>query len=137
MTPLSTTSNEPDNVDWVGVSTSSTFNGRSFIRSGTPGTTQEPYSKNHIFDDISSGFTGFTTTFTLTSDKSNVSGISSSNAIILTNQIYQGPKRSSVVNVIGNYGLIEQSGITSIQYTGSASSVGSDPNTASVPVGGI
>ena len=137
LTPLSTTSNEPDNVDWVGVSTSSTFNGRSFIRSGTPGTTQEPYSKNHIFDDISSGFTGFTTTFTLTSDKSNVSGISSSNAIILTNQIYQGPKRSSVVNVIGNYGLIEQSGITSIQYTGSASSVGSDPNTASVPVGGV
>ena len=137
LTPLSTTSNPQDSVDWVGVSTSSTFNGRSFIRSGTPGTTQEPYSKNYIFDDISSGFTGFSTTFTLTSNKSNVSGISSSNAIILTNQIYQGPKRSSVVNVTGNYGLIEQSGITSIQYTGAASSVGSDPNTASVPVGGV
>ena len=137
LTPFSSTSNPPDSVDWIGVSTSSTFNGRSFIRSGTPGTTQEPYSKNYIFDDISSEFTGFTTTFTLTSNKSNVSGISSSNAIILTNQIYQGPKRSSVVNVTGNYGLIEQSGITSIQYAGAASSVGSDPNTASVPVGGV
>ncbi len=137
LTPLSTTSNEPDQVDWVGVSTSSTFNGRSFIRSGTPGTTQEPYSKNYIFDDISSGFTGFSTTFTLTSNKSNISGISSSNAIVLTNQIYQGPKRSSIVNIVGNYGLIEQSGITSIQYTGAASSVGSDPNTAGIPVGGI
>ena len=138
LTPISTTAASPDDVYWTGIATHSTFNGRSFMRSGVSGTADEPYAKNFIFDDISSGFTGYSTEFTLKSNGSNVTGISSDNAIILINQIAQGPSRySDPVNVISNYTLSENSGITSIQFTGSASSVSSDPNTASVPVGGI
>ena len=138
LTPISTTAASPDDVSWTGIATHSTFNGRSFIRSGVPGTADEPYAKNFIFDDISSGFTGYSTEFTLKSGGSNVAGISSDNAIILINQIAQGPSRhSDPINVISNYTLSENSGITSIQFTGTASSVTSDPNTASVPVGGI
>ena len=95
LTPLSTTAASPDDVYWTGIATHSTFNGRSFLRSGVPGTADEPYAKNFIFDDISSGFTGYSTEFTLTSGGSNVTGISSDNAIILINQIAQGPSRYS------------------------------------------
>ena len=138
LTPISTTAATPDDVYWTGIATHSTFNGRSFMRSGVTGTSDEPYAKNFIFDDISSGFTGYSTEFTLKSNGANVTGISSDNAIILINQIAQGPSRyTDPINVISNYTLSENSGITSIQFTGSASSVTSDPNTASVPVGGI
>ena len=81
-TPLSTTTNEPNSRDWVGVATHSTFNGRSFMRSGITGGTEEPYTKNYIFDDISHRFSGFSTEFTLKSDGSNVTGFSTSNDIV-------------------------------------------------------
>ena len=141
LTPLSTTTNEPDERDWVGIATHSTFNGRSFMRSGITGSSDEPYSKNYIFDDISSNFTGLTTSFTLQSDGSNVAGFSTNNAIILINQITQGPQRSSnIVSAPGDYDLVEDTdgvGITTIQFTGSISSVSYDPNTATVPLGGV
>ncbi len=141
LTPLSTTTNEPDERDWVGIATHSTFNGRSFMRSGITGSSDEPYSKNYIFDDISSNFTGLTTSFTLQSDGSNVAGFSTNNAIILINQVTQGPQRSSsAVSAPGDYVLVEDTdgvGITTIQFTGSISSVSYDPNTATVPLGGV
>ena len=34
--PLSTTTNRPDERDWVGISTGSSFDGRMFMRSGVP-----------------------------------------------------------------------------------------------------
>ncbi len=139
--PLSTTTNEPDERDWVGVATHSTFNGRSFMRSGITGGSSSPYAKNYIFDDISANFTGLTTEFTLQSDGSNISGFSTSNAIILINQIAQGPQRyTGGVHIPGDYTLVEDTdaiGITSVQFTGSISSVSYDPNTANVPLGGV
>ena len=141
LTPLSTTTNEPDERDWVGVATHSTFNGRSFMRSGITDSADSPYSKNYIFDDISANFTGLTTEFTIQSSGSNISGVSTSNAIILINQITQGPQRyTGSVAVPGDYTLVEDTdaiGITSIQFTGSISSVSYDPNTANVPLGGV
>ena len=139
LTPLSTTTNEPNERDWVGIATHSSFNGRSFMRSGITGSSDEPYSKNYIFDDISSNFTGFSTEFTIQSEGSNIAGISTSNAIVLVNQITQGPQRyTGSVSVPGDYTLIEGSvGITSIQFTGSIASVTSDPNSANVPLGGV
>ena len=139
LTPISTTTNEPSERDWVGVATHSTFNGRSFMRSGITGSSDEPYAGNYIFDDISSNFTGLTTQFTLQSDGSNIAGFSTNNAIVLVNQIAQGPQRyTGNVSVPGDYTLIEgATGISSIQFTGSASSVGYDPNTATVPLGGV
>ena len=139
LTPLSTTTNEPDERDWVGIATHSTFNARSFMRSGITGSSDEPYAGNYIFDDISGNFTGLTTQFTLQSDGSNIAGFSTNNALILVNQIPQGPQRyTGGVHVPGDYTLIEGSvGITSIQFTGSIASVTSDPNSSNVPLGGV
>ena len=141
-TPLSTTTNEPNSRDWVGVATHSTFNGRSFMRSGITGSAVEPYTKNYIFDDISHRFSGFSTEFTLKSDGSNVTGFSTSNAIVLINQVAQGPQRmtgleSRRVTINGDFTLRESVGITSIQFTGTIASVSYDPNTANVPLGGV
>ncbi len=143
LSPISTTSNEPDERDWVGIATHSTFNGRSFMRSGITGSSDEPYAGNYIFDDISSNFTGLTTSFTLQSEGSNVAGFSTNNALILVNQIPQGPqRRGGSVSIDGDFTLIEGKnssnvGITSIQFTGSISSVSYDPNTSNVPLGGV
>ncbi len=67
--------------------------------------------------------------------------MNTSNAIILINQITQGPQRyTGSVAVPGDYTLVEDTdaiGITSIQFTGSISSVSYDPNTANVPLGGV
>ncbi len=138
LTPLSTTTNEPSERDWVGIATHSSFNGRSFMRSGITDSSDEPYAKNYIFDDISGNFTGLTTQFTLQSNGSNIAGFSTNNAILLVNQIPQGPQRySGSVSVPGDYTLIESAGITSVQFTGSISSVSYDPNSSNVPLGGV
>jgi len=55
-TPLGTSTNSPDERDWTGISTSSSFHGRSFIRSGITDSSNDTYHKNYVFDDISSGF---------------------------------------------------------------------------------
>ena len=141
-TPLSTTTNAPNSRDWVGVATHSTFNGRAFMRSGITGSAVEPYTKNYIFDDISHRFSGFSTEFSLKSEGSNVAGFSTSNAIVLINQMAQGPQRftgleSKRVSIVGDFTLRESVGITSIQFTGNIASVSYDPNTANVPLGGV
>jgi hypothetical protein len=129
--PLSTTSNPPDERDWVGISTGSKFQGRSFIRSGIINSTEETYSKNYIFNDISSEFNGIDKEFTLKSNGSDVSGIENKNAVILINDIFQGP------GLTYDYNLLESTGITTIRFTGTATSVSYDINNASIPRGGI
>jgi hypothetical protein len=138
LTPLSSSSNSPSDRDWSGISTHSTFSGRSFIRSGIENTSEDQYDSNYIFDDISSGFNGLNDNFTLLSSGSNITGISTSNAIVLINDIFQGPSRlGGSVNIIGDYDLSESSGITSITFTGNTSSTSYDINTASIPRGGM
>lgn len=137
-TPIGTTSSGPDNIDYTGISTSSSFSGRSFMRNGIPDSMGDAYSKNYIFDDISSSFTGYSTSFNIKSNNLNVTGISTDNSIILVNQIFQNPQRiGASVNILGDYSIKENSGITSIQFTGSISSKSYDVNTANVPLGGI
>jgi hypothetical protein len=129
--PLSSTTNPPDERDWVGISMGSKFQGRSFIRSGIINSTEETYSKNYIFNDISSEFNGVTKEFTLKSNGSDISGIENENAVILINDIFQGP------GLTYDYTLSESAGITSIRFTGTATSVSYDVNNASIPRGGI
>jgi len=129
--PLSTTTSGPDERDWEGLSTRSTFQGRSFIRSGITNSSDETYSKNYIFDSLSTEFNGFDKEFRLTSKGSDVSGIENENGIILVNEIFQGP------GLTNDYYLSENAGITSITFTGTATSVSYDVNTASIPRGGI
>jgi hypothetical protein len=129
--PLSSPTNRPDERDWVGIATGSSFQGRSFIRSGIVNSSDETYHKNYIFSDISSGFNGINKTFTLTSNGTNATGIQTENAIVLINDIFQGP------GLTYNYTLSESAGITSITFTGAATSVTYDVNNASIPRGGV
>ena len=80
----------------------SEFQGRAFMRSD--------YRGNFVLDDISNGFTGVGKTFTLTSDGSNISGINTDFGVILINNVFQKPDI--------DYGYDENSGITSITFTG-------------------
>ena len=132
-TPLSTSTNKPSERDWIGITTGSKFQGRSFMRSGTQGSDEETYTRNYIFDDISENFDGQTKVFTLTSSGSSVTQIADKNAIITINDIFQGPGLTRDYTLISD----ETVGITSIQFTGTASSVGYDVNNASIPVGGV
>ena len=135
-TPVSSTTNPPDSRDWVGITTFSMFQGRSFMRSAATGSVNRPYNNNYIFDDISDEFTGIAKTFTLTSDKSNVAGFSTDNGVILINGVLQGPTGDLIIDQ--DYTLSEGlTGISSITFTGAATSEAYDPNSGSIPVGGI
>ena len=129
--PFSSTTNRPDERDWVGISTGSSFQGRSFLRSGNTNSSNDTYHKNYIFDDVSSGFTGIGKTFTLKSNNTNVTEIVNENAIILINNVFQGP------GLTYDYNLSQNVGITSIIFTGTATSVAYDVNNASIPRGGV
>lgn len=134
-TPIGSITNPPDDRDWTGISTHSTFQGRTFLRSGVPNTAQETYETNYIFDGISNQFTGIGKTFTLTANNQNITGFSTNNAVVLINGIFQGPQGQQAEQE--DYTLIESAGISSIRFTGTASSVGYDVNNANIPVGGI
>ena len=128
--PFTNPSSRSDEQDYTGIATGSSFSGRIFLRSGITDGNNESYSNNYIFDNISDDFNGTQKTFTLKSNGTNVSGISTDNAIVLVNEIFQGP------NFV-DYDLSESSGITSITFTGSATSTSYDVNTSSIPRGGI
>ena len=124
-------SNPPDERDWTGIATGSSFHGRTFLRTGVIETTRETYSDNYIFDDISQGFDGTTRSFELTENQSNVTGITTTNAVLLINNVFQTPGN------IYDYELNEIAGVTTVRFTGTATSIFSDVNTSNVPVGGI
>ena len=75
---------------YTGLTTRSTFQGRTFIRTAE-GDDSEAYQDNIIFDSVSKDFTGIAKTFTLTSDTANVTGFSTNNGVFLLNEIFQGP----------------------------------------------
>jgi hypothetical protein len=129
--PMGSTTNPPDERDWVGITTASSFQGRVFMRGGIPNGTEETYTKNYLYDDISQKFTGYTKEFPLTVDNANVTGIATNNAIIIINGVFQGP------GLVNNYTMSEAGSASTITFTGTASSVGFDPNNANIPVGGV
>jgi len=135
-TPLSTTAtSDPDSRDWTGISTSSSFQGRTFMRRSPLNSPNETYSNNYVFDDVSHKFNGITTDFTLRSDNNNTVGYSTDNGIVLINSIFQVPK--GVVVGDGIYNIEESSGISTIRFTGVGVSNGHDPNDSDIPLGGL
>ena len=130
-TPIGTDTNRPDERDWTGITTSSSFQGRVFMRSGVQDESNETYHKNKVYDDISQGFNGSTKEFTLKSDGSNVTGIATETGIILVNDTFQTPGSTY------QYTMTENAGISSISFVGSAVSNTSDIRTSTIPVGGI
>ena len=129
--PIGTSVGPTDQRDFIGITSSSTFSGRSFMRSGVVGSSSETYSKNYIFDDISQNFSGSKNSYSLTVDGANVIGVSTFNGVLLINGIFQGPGASV------DYNLTETSGITSVTFTGAASTVAYEPNDLNVPIGGV
>ena len=121
----------PNDRDWIGITTESSFSGRVFMRSGVKGGSAAAYTKNHVIDDLSPQFDGQTKQFDLKVDGTNVTGIATNTGIALINGILQHPGELS------DYTLTEVSGITSMTFTGTAASVAYDVNNAKVPVGGI
>ena len=131
-TPIGSTTNAPDERDWTGITTSSSFQGRSFIRSGIQNSSNEAYHKNYIFDDISQGFNGTQNEFRLYQNSTDVTGISTENAIILVNDVFQTPGSNN------QYTLNESAGITSVTFNGTETDpLGSDVGISSFPKGGI
>lgn len=106
-----------------------TFGGRVFNRSGDINSQNKTYYDNYIFDDISSSFDGKTKIFKLTNNKNEVDTTEDRNAIVLINGIFQSPKFE--------YNITENVGVSSIVFTGAATSVTYDVNNASIPRGGI
>ena len=98
----------------------------------------ETYKSNNIvFDDISNEFTGIAKTFTLKKNGGTMlTGFSTSNGVILINGIFQGPEGEQ--SEVEDYDMVKESaGISSIFFTGTASSVTYDVNNANVPTGGV
>ena len=88
--PMGSTTNPPDQRDYIGITTASSFQGRVFLRSGVPDSSVETYTKNYLYDDISQKFTGYDKEFPLTVDKAEVIGIATNNGIIIINGVFQG-----------------------------------------------
>ena len=131
-TPIGSTTNSPNERDWTGITTSSSFQGRSFMRSGIQATGNETYYKNYIFDDISSGFNATENEFILKQNGSNAPGIKTEGAVILINNIFQLP------GIDEQYTLGEQSGITTMSFQGtSPDPLGPDVGISSYAKGGI
>ena len=125
---------DPDELDWTGIQTSSTFQGRAFLRNGVVGSSTHTYATNYLFDSISESFNGIGKTFTVSQDQSNISGFSTNHGLILINDIAQIPSQGARIN---DFSMTENAGITSIVFSGFAASVTNDVNTGSVPVGGV
>jgi len=88
----------------------SDFSGRVFLRND--------YSTNQIYDDLSYKFTGIGRTFTLTSQGINTVGLGSTggNGILFINGIFQTPTTDN--NPGNNFRIVENSGITSVVFSG-------------------
>ena len=130
-TPIGTITNPPDQRDYLGISTSSTFQGRSFLRTAAPNTSNETYYRNYVFDDLSDQFNGIDNEFTLKSSGSDISGIYNEGAIVLVNDILQTPGE------LNNYTLDETSGITTITFVGTARDISNDVGLSTFPRGGM
>jgi len=129
--PLSTTTASPDERDWTGITTSSTFQARVFLKNGTQGATVDTYSNNYVFDDVSDQFTGTADTFALKVDGVDKTGFENDNAILLLNDLIQTP------GLTENFTLAEQSGITSAVFVSDGQVPTYDINTVNLPVGGV
>ena len=89
-----------------------------------------------MIDDVSKGFTGVASNFTLKSDGANVSGITS-NTVMLVNNIFQSPQGVQG-DEIGEYQNFESSGVTTVRFTaGLGTPTGYDQNQGGLPIGGM
>jgi len=140
LVPISSEFDKFDEVDYEGLKTKSTFDGRVFLRSGIPLSEDIAYKDNYIFDSLSEQFDGIESEFTLKQNNESITGISTNNAVVLINNIYQSPiyrdSESSIIS--GYYELEEETGETKIKFIGTPSdSNTTNINDISIPYGGV
>jgi hypothetical protein len=130
---------DPDSVDWTGITSSSTFQGRSFMRSGVLNSSNETYYQNYVYDNISNQFTGIRSEFSMKVGGSDITGISTLNPFVVINGIVQQPTGNQPPSLqIGDYRMAENAGVTSITFTGNGGlPTGYDPNNGEYPIGGL
>ena len=113
-----TTATDSNEIDYTGLTTSSRFSGRVFLRSAINEafTTSfvKAYDNNFVFDDLSSKFNGITTSFILQNKGNDIDTITAGNSIILINDIFQGPQRlgNEVTTIPGDYKIEQYNGNT-------------------------
>jgi hypothetical protein len=111
----------------------SSFSGRVFLRKN--------YTNNILYDDISDGFTGLGSSYTLTVQGINTTGIETGSGVLFINGIFQTPSTKN--NVGNNYTYEASAGITSVIFSGITSSNGQtiytdfDVNQNQLPRGGL
>ena len=128
--------NDPDEIDFTGIQTSSSFYGRVFFRSGAVGSSNTTYRENYIFDDISSQFKNRSDNLLIKSNEYNVHDIADMNAVILVKDIFQIPRRDGNPAIDGSY-YIGGTGISTIFFVTDDNSQDYDINTFNIPVGGV
>lgn len=124
-------------LEYTNLDARSKFSGRVFLRSGIPLTSDEAYSKNHIFDSLSEDFTPDNDTYTLTENGQNVTGFAEDNAVLLINNIFQSPSRVEGNLIVNSYNLTENNGVSSITFVGNKTSPVYDINATDFPRSGI
>jgi hypothetical protein len=136
--PIGTVGGSPENVDFVGITSTLSFNGRIFTRNGVKNTPNDAYYNNFILDDISSGFNGISSTFTLKSNSQNITGIATNNGTILLNEVFQAPSELTGFNrAYNSYTISQTAGISSIRFLGAPATQTNDVNGSGLPVGGV
>jgi hypothetical protein len=135
--PVSSPSNKPDDRDYSGITTSSKFSGRCFIRSAIPGDQYGAYYDNYVFDDISEGFTGVTTDFYLKIKNQDVANFALDAAMVLVRGVFQSPKVVTNVTNTGNYKIAAGINSTNLNFTGLTTFYDNDVSSSGVPIGGV
>jgi hypothetical protein len=140
-----TTATSLNDIDYTGLTTSSRFSGRVFLRSAlnflyTTDYTQA-YDNNYVYDDISLGFDGISTTFNLRYDGNSIDDILYTNTIILIDGIFQGPQRISTPQSLipGDYKLFVDGGDLKVGFNINPvdPTITKDVNVNRLPKGGI
>ena len=142
---LGTTAQDAGDADYTGLTTSSRFSGRIFLRSALNQafTTSflPAYDNNFIYDDISDQFNGINTSFTLKYKGADIDNVTAENTIILIDDIFQGPQRlgNVLTNIEGDYKLEAGGGALQLGFNGEVTdpSNHNDINVNKVPRGGV
>ena len=142
---LGTTATSNNEIDYTGLTTSSKFSGRVFLRSALnflyTNDFDKAYDNNYVYDDISSQFNGISTTFNLKYEGNNITNIPYTNTIILIDGIFQGPQRISTpkYSLYGDYKLFVDGGNLKVGFNLNPTdpTITKDINVNRLPKGGI
>ena len=140
-----TTATSANEIDYTGLTTSSRFSGRIFLRSalnqGFTTVFTDAYDNNYVYDDISDQFNGINTSFYLKYKGADIDNVTAANTILLIDDIFQGPQRlgNVLTNIEGDYKLEAGGGQLLLGFNGEVTdpTVTKDINVNRVPKGGV